>query len=442
MDATLCAMTERAEPQLRYAEVRDAEAVGDYHVRCWQTAYRGLIADEIIDGMNVDDNVERWAGYFGSDPAVSGYQHVVALIDDLPVGHVSVAPCRDGEPTEDPPTVGELVVAYVDPDHQGVGIGSALLATAHRMLRLRDFATAVLWTVVGNDPAIGFYKRHGWHIDGTTREVPSNDGGPSIYELRMSIDLSDTTPHVHANRTYWDEQAPSYAAAGEHAWTSAPSWGMFSVPDSYLLGAFPDVKDRDVVELGCGTAYVSSWCARAGARSVIGIDNSRAQLATAQRLQTKHDRHFPLVWADAEHVPLADGSVDVAISEYGAAIWCDPHHWIPEAARLLRTGGTLVFLGNSVLSILAFNDFESQSATNELRRPQRDLHKLRWPDTDATEFHLSHGDMIRMLRKNSFEILDLIELYAPAGASSSHTYLDAEWASQWPHEEIWVARKI
>ncbi len=48
--------------------------------------------------------------------------------------------------------------------------------------------------------------------------------------------------------------------------------------------------------------------------------------------------------ADAERVPLADARFDLAISEYGACLWADPHHWVPEAARLLRPGGDLIFL--------------------------------------------------------------------------------------------------
>ena len=43
--------------------------------------------------------------------------------------------------------------------------------------------------------------------------------------------------------------------------------------------------------------------------------------------------------APARTAPTAD----VAISEYGAAIWCDPFAWIPEAHRLLRAGGVLPF---------------------------------------------------------------------------------------------------
>jgi hypothetical protein len=51
--------------------------------------------------------------------------------------------------------------------------------------------------------------------------------------------------------------------------------------------------------------------------------------------------------------------------------------------------------------------------------------------------------MIDLLRANGFELERLIEMYAPTGAET-HTYykwVTAEWAQQWPAEEIWTARK-
>lgn len=423
---------------LRYAAQGDAPTIADYHVRCWQTSYRGLIPDRDIDAMTVEETTARWMHYLSPEMASSGYQTVAASHDGQVVGHITVGAAQDNN---DPGRQGQVLTLYVDPDHQGKGVGALLLDTGTRILRNRGFDQAELWTIVGNDPAIGFYQGRGWHLDGREKQSPSIQPDVSTVEVRMSIDLAETTTHITANRGYWNDQAPRYVAAGERAWASEPSWGIFGVADTDV-GAFPDVGGRDVVELGCGTAYVSAWCARAGARTVVGLDNSPAQLATAKRLQAEHDLSFPLIWGDAENVALADGSFDVAISEYGAAIWCDPNRWIAEAGRLLRPGGTLVFLANSLLSILAANDFEGEAATSELLRPQRDLHHLRWPDTDASEFHVSHGDMIRILRTNGFEVLELIELYAPPGATTNYTFLDAEWASKWPHEEIWVARKI
>ena len=109
---------------------------------------------------------------------------------------------------------------------------------------------------------------------------------------------------------------------------------------------------KDSIELGCGTAYISAWLSRRGAR-VVGIDNSEAQLDTARRLQRQYGLDFPLIHGNAESIAYPDASFDFAISEYGACLWADPYLWVPEAARLLRSGGQLVFLTNSFLLTLS-----------------------------------------------------------------------------------------
>ena len=97
------------------------------------------------------------------------------------------------------------------------------------------------------------------------------------------------------------------------------------------LRVLPDVGGQDVIELGCGTAYWSAWLARRGAR-VTGIDNSARQLETARQLQREHKLEFPLIHGSAEEVPLPDASFDLAFSEYGASIWCDPESGCPSGA--------------------------------------------------------------------------------------------------------------
>jgi hypothetical protein len=79
----------------------------------------------------------------------------------------------------------------------------------------------------------------------------------------------------------------------------------------------------------------------------------------------------------------------------------------------------------------------------QLARPQFGLHKVEWPDTKEVEFHMGHGDWVDLLRANGFEIERLAELFAPAEAEthSYYKYVTADWARQWPAEEIWVARK-
>jgi SAM-dependent methyltransferase len=255
--------------------------------------------------------------------------------------------------------------------------------------------------------------------------------------------MSQPPDHVHLNRAYWDAQAAEYyVEAGRRSWASQePNWGIWSVSESRLK-VLPDVKGLDVIELGCGTAYWSAWLARKGAQ-VVGIDNSPAQLAGARQYQKEFGLEFPLLHADAEHVPLADGSFDLAISEYGASLWCDPYRWIPEAARILRPGGRLVFLTNGILAVLTFPELEADGPPGAtLLRDYFGLHRIQWPDSAGVEFHLGHGDWIRLLRANAFEIEDMIEVRPDEEPVTQHPEVATlEWSRRWPCEEIWKARK-
>jgi SAM-dependent methyltransferase len=249
--------------------------------------------------------------------------------------------------------------------------------------------------------------------------------------------------YVLRNRAYWEGiNAPRYAEPGRRACARDEfSWGIFGVPESALRALPDDLVGRDVIELGCGTAYISAWLARLGGR-VTGIDNSEEQLKTARALQAEHGLEFPLIHGNAESVPLPDVSFDLAISEYGVSIWADPYRWIPEAARLLRPDGELVFLVNGTLWMLTVPDTDDAGpAADRLLRPYFGMHRFEWPDEPGVEFHLGYGDWIRLLRANGFEVIDLIEVQAPEGARSSQDLVDAEWAHRYPAEEIWRARK-
>jgi SAM-dependent methyltransferase len=244
--------------------------------------------------------------------------------------------------------------------------------------------------------------------------------------------------YVETNRAHWDGLADSYALPARGHWAQTePTWGNFGAPQSRVPMLPADVAGADVLELGCGTGYVSAWAARAGARPV-GLDNSARQLATAQQMQQEFGLFFPLVHADAEKVPLPDASFDLVISEYGASIWCDPYRWIPEAARLLRPGGRLTFLRNSTLLMLC--EPEEGPATDRLLRPQAGLHRMSWESDPGVEFHLGHGDWIRLLRTAGFEIEDMIELFAPEDAETDDDIEALRWAQRWPVEEVWFAR--
>jgi len=265
----------------------------------------------------------------------------------------------------------------------------------------------------------------------------------SVDALRCCSMDAKTPDYVKLNRDVWTKSNARYTDGhAEEAWAQPEvAWGVWQNRESDVK-ALPDVRGKDVIELGCGTAYVGAWLKRLGARRVVGIDITPAQLVTAQRLNRKTGLGLELIEGNAENVPLCDASFDIAISEYGASIWCDPYKWIPEAARLLRSGGELIFLRNATLSVLCTPDVGKVRET--LQRPQRGMKRFDWPDPDpGVDFHISAGELIRLLRANALEILDLLELYAPDGAKdhAEYSYVPADWARRWPSEEIWRARK-
>jgi SAM-dependent methyltransferase len=237
---------------------------------------------------------------------------------------------------------------------------------------------------------------------------------------------------TETNREFTNDSAPTNWALDEI------NWGIWGIEESEV-NVLPPLEGIDVVELGCGTAYFSAWLARRGARPV-GVDVTPAQLETARRMMAETGIEFPLVEADAAATGLPDASFDLVLSEYGASIWVDPYRWIPEAARLLRPGGMLVFLRNSTLVILCSPDEIPASET--LQRPQFGMHRFEWPD-GGVEFHLPHGEWIDLLRANCFDVERLVEIQAPPDATTHehYAYVTADWAQKWPCEEIWVARK-
>ena len=249
--------------------------------------------------------------------------------------------------------------------------------------------------------------------------------------------------HALENRRYWDEMAEDWVAAGEKAWqASEPFWGIWGHPERNLRLLPEDMSGLKAIELGCGTAYVSAWLARRGA-DVVGIDNSEKQLATARRLAAKHALPLTLHHGNAEVVPYPDEFFDFAISEYGAAIWCDPRIWIPEAKRILRPGGELIFLGHSPLSVICM-PLSGEPCDERLHRSYFGLHQIDWRhdevDPGGIEFNLPFSGWLELFRETGLEVVNFYELQAPKGSPDRYQ-IPGQWAESWPAEQVWRLRR-
>ncbi len=238
--------------------------------------------------------------------------------------------------------------------------------------------------------------------------------------------------------------AQDWVAAGEMLWAAkTPQWGIWGLPESDLHLLPDDMTGLQALELGCGTGYVSGWMARRGAR-VTGIDISTAQLATARRLAALHGADIEFREGNAEAVGFAPNTFDFAISEYGAAIWCDPDIWLREAWQVLRPGGRLVFLGNHPLTIVCTDD-RGSPCDFTLHRTYRGLKGADWTEVEiepgGIEFNRTMSEWMALFRNIGFEVENYLELFAPAHVTEDQFSIPAEWAKRYPSEQVWILNK-
>lgn len=249
---------------------------------------------------------------------------------------------------------------------------------------------------------------------------------------------SELSPEARRNREHWNSTADSYQAAhGEFIGRPEPRWGVWQISEDEL-GILGDVAGKDVLELGCGAAQWSILLAERGARPV-GLDNSDRQLEHARAAIEAAGLEFPLVHASADDVPLPDESFDVVFCDHGALSWADPYRVVPEAARLLRSGGLLAFSTTSPLAAIC-TDPATDLVEPALHRDYFGLHRLE--EEDAVAFQLPYGEWIRVLVGAGFAVEALVEPQPAADATSTYwAASELEWARRWPSESIWKARK-
>ncbi len=267
------------------------------------------------------------------------------------------------------------------------------------------------------------------------------EGKPGLGTHRpQSLAAGSERDYIERNRALWQRWAPAYESVGRDGWKEKElRWGIWGVPESELRLLAGLEPGAEVIELGCGTAKVSAWLARGGFRPV-AIDVAPAQLEFAQRLQREFSLTFPLICANAEDVQLHDATFDLAVSEYGASLWCEPSRWIPEAHRLLRPGGRLVFFTAGAF-LRTCSPPAGGPAGVRLVRDYFSASRTEFEESGAVEFHLTHGDWIRLLGTRGFVLENLVEVRPRFDAAAAFDFATLEWARRWPSEEIWVARK-
>ncbi|GAB2585994.1 GNAT family N-acetyltransferase [Kribbella endophytica] len=155
---------------VRPATLDDVEAVREIGLRTWPVAYDGLASPEFI--------AEGLAAWWSPAAVERGITRGVTLVAAGPAGEI-VGMTGLGQEE------GFWVMwkLYVLPDHQGSGVGKALLDAA--IAALPSGTTELLLdVVVGNEKAIGFYRRNGF---GPAARTPSRDLGEELMWMSRAL---------------------------------------------------------------------------------------------------------------------------------------------------------------------------------------------------------------------------------------------------------------
>jgi RimJ/RimL family protein N-acetyltransferase len=168
--------------EIRPARPDDAGRIGEVHVRAWQGAYRGLMPDAHLDGLDPAQRAVMWQRAMASPIPRT---HLDVVVDDggAVAGFAASGPERDGMPA-----TGELYAINLDPGWWGQGLGGALVRHVVERLAADGFAEAVLWVVIGNERARAVYERLGWSPDAAIRTADVL--GATVDEVRYRIPLA------------------------------------------------------------------------------------------------------------------------------------------------------------------------------------------------------------------------------------------------------------
>jgi len=162
----------------RLAIPDDARAVAELHVRSWQVAYRGVVADDFLDSMDVDRRQEV------IDRLIRDESRCLLVSErDGRVAGFSMLGHSDDEGW------GEVLAIYASPDYWGVGVGYDLMTDSVGWLSEQGFERAMLMVLEANPRARAFYERQGWSLGKRIRI--ENIGGRDLTEVRYEKDPLD-----------------------------------------------------------------------------------------------------------------------------------------------------------------------------------------------------------------------------------------------------------
>ncbi|HEY1915061.1 MAG TPA: class I SAM-dependent methyltransferase [Streptosporangiaceae bacterium] len=178
----------------------------------------------------------------------------------------------------------------------------------------------------------------------------------------MSNDDNPVTGRRFLSRTAYADDRNLRARTAIFAYADAsadPGWRLSPVPWD---------GTQVVADVGCGNGFDLRRLVPAGrCRHAIGLDLSPGMLASAGELRASG--RLTLIQADAQRIPLGDGSVDVALAMHMLYHVPDLPAAVRELRRIVRPGGTALVSTNSAGSMSEVYDLFDAAISAQLGHP-------------------------------------------------------------------------
>lgn len=118
----------------------------------------------------------------------------------------------------------------------------------------------------------------------------------------------------------------------------------------YLKKILPnDLKNKLILDLGCGDGRWSEYLSKLNAKKVLGIDISQDMVNLAiQRIKTKALNNIKIIKADIQNLPVPNNSIDLAFTTFSLMYFKNLKAVIKEISRTLKNGGYLYIATNII----------------------------------------------------------------------------------------------
>lgn len=140
---------------IRDAALEDAGEIAEIHVASWRSTYGGMVAQETLDALSVDERAAMWRSGLAK-----ASRPEFLLVAELPTGRLAGFASGGPERSGHPEYKGELFAIYLLEEHLRAGIGSALVREVMKRLRAQDIPNMIMWMLKDN-PNRAFAERLG-----------------------------------------------------------------------------------------------------------------------------------------------------------------------------------------------------------------------------------------------------------------------------------------